>query len=176
MEHAACTCHASPAIDRRGFIALTAAATGGALLPRFAHAADGTDALLLNCIDYRLTGKTTAYMNGQGLAGRYDQMILAGGALGALTPKFPDWGRTFRQHLDLAIELHHIREVIVIDHRDCGAYKVLLGKDYASDPPAETRIHAEMLHKLSHQIHRAHPKLAIRLGLMALDGSVEPIA
>jgi carbonic anhydrase len=153
---------------------------GAALLtltaPRFARAADGTDALLLSCMDYRLTGKTTDYMTGQGMAGKYDHVILAGASLGAVTHKFPDWGRTFRQHLGLAIELHHIHEVVLLDHRDCGAYKVILGHDYAGDPAAETKIHADMLHRLRREIHHEHPKLGVRLGLMALDGTVEPIA
>jgi hypothetical protein len=179
MEHAACSCHAAPAIGRRRFVALASAGAGALLTwsaPRIARAAGAADALLLSCIDYRLTGKVSDYMTAQGLAGKYDQTILAGAALGAVTHKYPDWGRTFRQHLGIAIELHGIHEVIVIDHRDCGAYKVILGHDYARDPAAETRIHAEMLHRLRREILHEHPKLGVRLGLMALDGSVEPIA
>ncbi len=53
---------------------------------------------------------------------------------------------------------------------------MILGKDYAGDPAAETKIHAEMLHKLRAEIHHAHPKLTVKLGLMALDGTVETIA
>src|SRR5262249_6034491 len=135
-----------------------------------------TDAVLLNCMDFRLTGKITDYMAKRGMAGKYDQLILAGASLGAVTPKFPDWGRTFRQHLQVAIDLHHIHQVIVIDHRDCGAYKVILGRDDAGNPDAETKIHTEMLHKLRAEIHHLHPKLDIHLGLMALDGSVADIA
>ena len=177
MDRFTCSCHTAMPIGRRHFVTMAgSAALVAVAAPRVVQAAGGTDALLLNCMDYRLTGKTTDYMASQGLAGRYDQVILAGASLGAVTHKFPDWGRTFRQHLDVAIDLHHIHEVIVIDHRDCGAYKVILGKDYAGDPAAETRIHAEMLHKLRHEILYAHPKLGVRLGLMALDGTVEPIA
>ena len=176
VNHTNCACHSHYTIDRRRFVALAGMAMAGLALPRFARAEGGTDALLLSCMDYRLTGKVTEYMSAQGMAGKYDHVILAGAALGAVTHKFPDWGRTFRQHLSVAIDLHHIHEVIVIDHRDCGAYKVILGKDYAGDPAAETRIHAEMLHKLRAEIHHAHPKLAVKLGIMALDGTVENIA
>lgn len=176
MEHAAGSCHASLAIDRRRLVALGGAALSTLGMPRIARAAGDADALLLSCIDYRLIGKVTDYMTAEGLAGKYDQTILAGASLGAVTDKYPDWGRTFRQHLGIAIELHHIHQVIVIDHRDCGAYKVILGKDYAGDPAAETKIHAEMMPRLRREIHRDHPELGIRLGLMALDGSVEPIA
>lgn len=177
MDHAACMCHAPTAIGRRRFVTMAtlAGATLTTLLPRIARAG-ACDALLLNCMDYRLTDKVTAYMAGRGMTGDYDQVILAGASLGAVTHQFPDWCRTFRQHLDVAIELHGIHEVIVIDHRDCGAYKVILGKDYAGDPTAETKIHAEMLHKLRAEILHAHPKLGVKLGLMALDGTVENIA
>jgi Putative carbonic anhydrase len=169
-----------PTMNRRRFVTLATAT--GAVTPltlggsRRAQAAGEANALLLNCMDYRLTGKTTRYMEGQGLAGKYDQVILAGASLGAVTARYPDWGRTFREHLAIAIELHHIRRVIAIDHRDCGAYKVILGHDYAAHPAEETHVHAEMLHRLRHEIHALHPKLGVELGLMALDGQVEPIA
>jgi carbonic anhydrase len=180
MDHSQCPCHAPESFDRRRFISLASAAGGAALLalglPRFALADGDTDALMLSCMDYRLVDKTLAYMNANGLEGRYDHVVLAGASLGAVTSKFPDWGHTFRQHLDIAIALHHIHRVIVIDHRDCGAYKTILGKDYAPDPVAETKIHAEMLHRLRHQILAHHAKLEVSLGLMALDGKVEPIA
>ena len=66
---------------------------GGALLavaalPRSqALAAGEADALLLSCIDYRLVDKTERYMNGRGLMGQYDQVILAGASLGVLAEK-----------------------------------------------------------------------------------------
>ncbi|HEY7991784.1 MAG TPA: carbonic anhydrase [Stellaceae bacterium] len=177
MEHVSCACHTPDGIGRRRFVALAGGmAIAGLALPRWARAAAGTDALLLSCMDYRLTGKVADYMTGQGMAEKYDHVILAGASLGAVTHKFRDWGKTFRQHLDVAIDLHHIHEVIVLDHRDCGAYKVILGRDYAGDPAAETKIHAAMLHKLRAEIHHDHPKLAVKLGLMALDGKVETIA
>jgi carbonic anhydrase len=180
MDRELCSCHPSTEIDRRRFVKLGSAAAGATmaapLLSRSALAAGDADALLLNCMDYRLTGKITDYMGGEGLAGKYDQVILAGAALGAVTHKYPAWGVTFREHLAVAIELHHIHQVIVIDHRDCGAYKVILGRDYASDLAAETIIHADMLHRLRREIHGLHPKLEVRLGLMSLDGKVEPIA
>jgi hypothetical protein len=177
--HHACLAGRGPAINRRSMLRYASAAGGAALLSPFtagfAWAAGAADALLLNCMDYRLTAKTTDYMAGQGLAGKYDQVILAGASLGAVTHKFPDWGHTFRQHLDVAIELHGIHRVIALDHRDCGAYKVILGKDYAGDRAVETEIHAEMLHRLRREINHLHPKLEVTLLLMALDGGVETI-
>ena len=91
-------------IDRRRLIAMLgigAAEIGaGSILPGgMALAAGAAEALLLNCIDYRLTAATTRYMAEQGMEGKYDQFILAGAALGVENAKFPDWGKPFWEPL-----------------------------------------------------------------------------
>src|SRR3954466_6734970 len=93
-------CHAlasSPRLGRRGMLGLIGggALLGAGLRPSLALGAGGTDALLLNCIDHRLTGHTERYMSGRGMAGKYDHIVLAGAALGAKNDKFPAWGTTF---------------------------------------------------------------------------------
>jgi hypothetical protein len=90
------------------------------------------DALLLSCIDYRLPGKIARYMEGRGLAANYDHMILAGASLGVTNTLFPHWGQSFRDHLDLAIKLHSIRRVIILDHRECGSYRSMRANSIAS--------------------------------------------
>lgn len=143
--------------------------------------AGGTDALLLTCMDYRLTGHTADYMQHDlHMAEKYDYVILAGASLGVNNTKYPNWGQTFWQHLDTAIALHSIHEVIVIDHRNCGAYKLLLGKDFPADADAaqrkeETAVHKQQLDALAKAIHEKHPKLGVETLLMSLDGSVEEI-
>jgi carbonic anhydrase len=139
-------------------------------------AAGGTDALLLSCMDYRLVDSVNSYMNGRGLKGKYDHVILAGAALGATTNKFPDWNKTFWEHLDTAIQLHNIHEVIVLDHRDCGAYKVILGQDLAPNPAQETAAHGKVLRSLRDQVKAKHPNLTVELGLMGLEGKVEAVS
>ena len=126
-------------------------------------------------MDYRLVNKTERYMSGRKLRDKYDYVILAGASLGALTDKYPAWGKTFWEHLDVAIQLHHIKKVMVMDHRDCGAYKVILGEDCCKDRDKETAVHAEKLKELRTQINAKHPKLGVELLLMALDGKVETI-
>jgi hypothetical protein len=131
------------------------------------------DALLLSCIDYRLPGKIARYMEGRGLAANYDHAVLAGASLGATTQRFPHWGQTFRDHLELAIELHNIRRVILLDHRECGSYRVIFGTNLAGDE--EKAQHARELHRLKEAILAAYPALAVETLLMSLDGSVETI-
>ena len=175
-EHSCCD-HAAMPTSRRRFLTLASFAGGVALLglaPRLARAAGDVEAVVLSCMDYRLMDDVGVYMDKRGLKENYDHLILAGASLGAVTTKYPEWGNTFRDHLGLAIKLHHIKRVIVIDHRDCGAYRLILGKDLHGDE--EKNAHAIELKRLATQIHAAHPSLAIETYLMDLDGSVNAIS
>lgn len=138
-------------------------------------AGHGTDALLLSCMDYRLTDDISRYMEGRGLRDRYDHVVLAGAALGANTDQHPAWGQTFWEHLDVALQLHHVKKVMVLDHRDCGAYKTFLGEDFATAPSREIEIHSEKLRLLRDQVLAKHPELEVELLLMSLDGAVQAI-
>jgi carbonic anhydrase len=181
MHHDSCGCPShAPRPSRRKFLQLAASGGGVSLLagPSIfskAHAAGGTDALLLSCMDYRLMDEVEQYMSDRGLRNKYDHVILAGASLGAITDKFPAWNQTFWEHLDVAIKLHNINKVIVMDHRDCGAYKVILGPEHAKNPQQEKKVHAEQLQKLQGMINEKYPKLGVELLLMGLDGKVETI-
>jgi hypothetical protein len=131
------------------------------------------DALLLSCIDYRLPGKIARYMEGRGLAANYDHVILAGASLGATNTVYPHWGQSFRDHLDLAIKLHGVRRVIILDHRECGSYRVIFGTNLSGDE--EKAQHARELHRLARAIGETYPEIKVETLLMALDGSVETV-
>jgi len=164
-------------VNRPGHV-LASPATPVAAEPSMAG---GTDALLLSCMDYRLTDEIADYMqNHLHMKKKYDYVILAGASLGVNNTKYPNWGKTFWEHLDTAIALHSIHEVIIIDHRNCGAYKLLLGKDFPADSndaqlKEETAVHKQQLDMLAKAIHEKHPNLEVATLLMGLDGGVEEI-
>jgi hypothetical protein len=169
------------ALDRRTL--LRAAAIGGAvaalgLTARVppALASGQAEAMLLTCMDFRLMDDIVRYMDRRKLTDKYDHVILAGASLGAQTDKYPAWGKTFWEHLEVAIQLHHIERVIVMDHRDCGAYKVILGQDFAKDPKAELAVHTQQLKSIEAAIRAKYPKLGVDLLLMDLKGQVQMIA
>ena len=173
------TCDSAPLQrGRRRFLQIASLGGGASLLaaaPLVARAAGGTDALLLSCMDFRLMDDIERYMSARGLRDKYDHIVLAGASLGAVTDKFPAWNKTFWEHLDIAIKLHNIHTVMVMDHRDCGAYKVILGPDHARDAATETAAHAGQLKKLQGKLGEQYPKLKVEMLLMALDGKVEAI-
>src|SRR5713101_6495289 len=136
MDQTVCETSSSPGRRRFMRIALLGAGRCSGLPAVRANAAE-TDALLLSCMDFRLVDATERYMAGRGLRNKYDHIILAGASLGALTEKYPAWGKTFWEHLEVAIQLHKIHKVFLMDHRDCGAYKVILVEDLTKDPAKE---------------------------------------
>lgn len=176
-----CDCQSLPesfTLGRRTFMKFASLGGGvalfGTMVPGAARAGH-SEGLLLSCMDYRLTDETTDFMNKSKMHHDYDHVVLAGASLGAVTDKFPSWGATFWDHVQVAVDLHHINKVFILDHRDCGAYKVIYGKDFSTDKEAETKIHAENLLKLAKMVKDKYPNLSVSTYLMALDGSVEEI-
>lgn len=167
--------HSHACMHRRQFGALVAAGTGLALFPTAAFAGHA-EALALTCMDYRLVDDAVKFFDGLHLTNEYDQVSLAGASLGAVSPKFPSSNAAFWDHVGIAKTLHHIKKVIVVDHRDCGAYKVAFGGKFAAAPAAETAQHKEVMAKFKKALAKKHPDLGAEFYLMALDGTAEKIA
>ena len=80
--------------------------------------------LVLSCIDSRFVESMTYNLSKSNIHNDFDLITMAGASLGALT-----WEQTFREHIEIAISLHNIREVYSIEHMDCGMYKNTYGND-----------------------------------------------
>lgn len=171
---------------RRRFLELAGTAGAAALLttglnfgitrvPSIFAAGGNVEALVLTCMDYRLVNEVGFLLNEHGLVNKYDQVILAGATLGVATDKFPAWAETWWKHLELAIQLHSIKRVIAIDHRDCGAFKLALGKDYGKAPDEETQIHTKVMTDFRDMVKKKQPTMEVELLLMWLDGHVQTI-
>ena len=161
-----CTCH----LNRRAAAALLVGA-GATLLPGVGRAAEIT-ALGITCMDYRLVEFAPAFFHDKNLTRHYDQVSLAGAALAAVSDKFPESNGAFWSHINIAKQLHHIKKVIVVDHRDCGAYKMILGEPAVKDAETELKSHVKQLYAVRSAILVKHPHMEVEIGLMALDGSV----
>ncbi|MDE2163727.1 MAG: hypothetical protein KGL56_04385 [Alphaproteobacteria bacterium] len=154
---------------------LVAGIAGLSLLALRAKAAGHVGALALTCIDYRLVDDAVHFFDGMHLTNEYDQLSLAGASLAAVSEKFPSSNKAFWDHVQIAKDLHHVKKLIVLDHRDCGAYKVAFGKAFAAQPDAETMQHKSVMLKLHAQMAKRHPDLAAEFYLMALDGSAQRV-
>ena len=129
-------------------------------------------AMVLSCIDPRFQYPVYNYLKKKKLIGKYSAFTIAGAAVGVTHNKFKKWHKTFYDNLGTSIQLHKIEKLIVINHKDCGAAKIVNKKKEfnASD---EMKIHLDSFFKIKKTIKKKFPKLKIELYLISLDKRVK---
>lgn len=131
------------------------------------------DAFVLSCIDPRLVDDVTQLLATMGRTNRYSEMRIAGAALAAVDEARPGWNTAVWDNLAASRQLHGVRRVIIINHRDCGAMNLWAGRNLAQDPADEERQHQAVMERAAAEVLRRHPDMAVELHLMALDGSTQ---
>ncbi len=160
--------------DRRHFL-LGAGAVGlAAAMPSFAHAASGNyEAMVVGCIDPRLQEPMHRYTSRRHLTGKFSTFIIAGAAIGIVAEPFKDWHKTYWDNVGASVQLHNIKRVIAIDHRDCGAAKIAYGEAKVANRQIETETHREAMGLFRKQMAERLPQLKVETGLMDLKGKIE---
>ena len=130
------------------------------------------EAMVLSCMDPRFQPKVYKYLKAKKLTGKYSSFTIAGAAIGVTHKKFKKWHSTFIDNLSTSIKLHKINKLIVINHRDCGAAKIINGKKEFSDIN-ETIVHKNSFQKIKKIFKKKYPKLSIELKVISLNSKVE---
>lgn len=128
-------------------------------------------AIVITCMDFRLIDDAVKYLDSIGYNNNYDEFILAGASLGYNQTKYTAWAETLDKHIELAESLHEIKEVIVIDHMSCGAYKIFYEKD-SIPRDEEIILHKENFEKFKKSIKNKYPQFEVKTLLMDLNGTI----
>lgn len=131
-------------------------------------------ALVLSCMDFRLRDDAVYYFNKIGYTNNYDTFNLAGASLGYNQTTYPEWNQTLNNHIELAIQLHNIEEIIVLEHMGCSAYKIFYNNDSLSKSE-EFKLHELNANKFKKYINSKFPTLKVSAILMDLNGAVSVI-
>ena len=129
-------------------------------------------ALVLSCIDPRFQPIVFNYLKKRNLVGKYSSFTIAGSAIGVTAPKFRKWHKTFWDNLETSINLHKITKLIVINHYDCGAAKMINGKK-KFNKINETKIHSKSFIMIKNKFKKKYPSLGIETILISLNKKVE---
>ena len=129
-------------------------------------------AMVLSCMDPRFQPIVYNYLKKKRLNGKYSAFTIAGSAIGVTANKFKKWQKSFWDNFDTSLNLHNIKKLIVINHRDCGAAKIINGKKDFSRIN-ETKIHINSFQKIKKIFKKKYPKLKIELKLISLNSKVE---
>ena len=128
--------------------------------------------MVLSCIDPRFQPIVYNYLKKKKLSGRYSSFTIAGAAVGVTAKKFKKWHKVFWDNMDTSIKLHKIKRLIVINHRDCGAAKIINGNKVFSKIN-ETKIHKNSFIKIKKIFKKKYPKLKIELKIISLNKKIE---
>ena len=122
-------------------------------------------AMVLSCIDPRFQSKVFNYLKRKKLTGKYSSFTIAGGGIGVTANKFKKWHSTFWENLATSIKLHKITSLIVINHNDCGAAKIVNGKK-KFNLSVENTIHKESFIKIKKELKKKYPNLKVSFKIM----------
>ena len=128
---------------------------------------------LLTCMDYRYGHRIVDVMDSKGLRRKYDIFVLAGAAAGANEDE--KWREVLVEHIKTArLVGHPIDRIMILEHRDCGAYREFFGLEWEDvTPPVEFDKHLEQVEilriYLEQVLHEEIPNLQIDAFLLARD-------
>jgi len=105
------------------------------------------EALVVHCLDFRFQEAFAKFLKLRNFAG-CDIVSVAGGV--------KDWSQVEKQ-VEIAVKLHEVDKVILINHRHCGAY----GEDLQINPQEEFEKHKQDLKETAQKIMEKYPQLLV---------------
>lgn len=137
------------------------------------QAPSAADTFVVSCIDPRFVEEPADLFAMLGRSGRYSEMRIAGAALAAVDEARPAWRTALWENLAASRQLHGVRRVTFLNHRDCGAVNAWAGRKLSADPADELKVHTELLNRAAAEVRRRHSDMEVEIKLMELDGSVQ---
>ena len=80
--------------------------TGEVLQTQDQKTAKFAKCFVLNCMDFRLIDDSVYFMDSLGYNNNYDAFVVAGSSLGFTQTKYPHWGLTVLDHMNLGEKFH----------------------------------------------------------------------
>mgnify|MGYP001390313332 FL=1 len=124
--------------------------------------------MVLSCIDPRFQSRVYKYLKSKKLIGKYSSFTIAGAGVGVTHKKFKKWHSTFWDNLNTSIKLHKITKLIVINHKDCGAAKIV-NKEKKFTSLVEKTIHRKSFQDIDKIIKKKYPNLSVEFKTLSLE-------
>ena len=124
-------------------------------------------AMVLSCMDPRFQPIVYNYLKKKKLIGKYSAFTIAGSAIGVTASKFKKWHKVFWENFDTSIKLHNIKKLIVINHKDCGAAKIV-NKQKKFNSLIENKIHKDSYKNIKKTLKKKHPNLKISFKILSI--------
>ena len=127
-------------------------------------------ALVIRCMDFRFISAINEYLESKNLLNHCDIVAAAGAVKNFASPEHELDREFLMRQIDIAKRLHGIREVILINHTDCGAYG---GRKAFTSREEEREKHSEELRAAATMVAERYPSLAIQTLIADIEDSGE---
>ena len=128
-------------------------------------------AMVLSCIDPRFQSKVFNYLKRKKLTGKYSCFTIAGGGIGVTANRFKKWHSTFWENSETSVNLHKINKLIVLNHNDCGAAKIV-NKNKKFNSRIENVIHKKSFNKLKKTLKKKFPKIKVSFKILSVKNAL----
>lgn len=122
--------------------------------------------LVIQCIDFRFQEAIHDHLRERGLLGDCDIISIDGSARSLVNPNSDEEFSFVLRQIKLASALHGIQKIIVIHHRDCGAYG---GSRAFENAATEFDRHAHDMKKVREIFHENFPGIHVDLLFSDID-------
>ncbi|MDD3887809.1 MAG: hypothetical protein PHN19_03465 [Patescibacteria group bacterium] len=119
------------------------------------------EAAAIFCIDFRFKDATIKFISQELKMKKVDLIALAGASKTIANPKDLAHKKTVFDQLEVSTKLHNIKEIILIDHLDCGAYGGL--KAFDNNPEKEKKEHFKNLNKAKAILEKKYKGVKVKL-------------
>ncbi len=128
--------------------------------------------MVLHCMDFRLGSAIRDELQKREILDDCDIVAIAGAGKTIVTKTDQiAWHDTAMSHIDLSKRLHSIKNLIIMNHTDCGAYG---GRSAFDSHEAENKQHVGDLKVAKEIVMEAHPDLNVQTVLVHIadDASI----
>ncbi|MDO8754407.1 MAG: hypothetical protein Q7J80_10975 [Anaerolineales bacterium] len=140
---------------------------------------DYAEAVVLSCMGFRFVSQTEAAVQKAFNIKDFDLIRLAGGAKNLSSPGIKSRRRAVMADIALAIESHHVKKIILLNHQACGKYAAEGHSWKRSDAEAERKFHHEELRRAGEYAKKKFPQTEVLLGYTVVTGDkvvIEPVS
>lgn len=124
--------------------------------------------LTVHCMDFRFIQGLRAWMAQRGTLGTSDVIAVPGVAKVLVDPQMPEDADFLLRAMGIAVNLHRVQRVVLVNHLDCGTYG---GSRAFGTPALEEERHRDDLRKAADLIRERFPHVAVELAIASLgDG------
>ncbi len=124
------------------------------------------DATVITCIDKRFYSARKAFIKALKL--KNPDVVEIAGAIKDITHGSEEEAAFVLKQIRISTKLHHSRRVILLPHRDCGAYG---GSEELGDQATEYKVQADEIAKATLIIQKAFPEVSVESYFLDFDGA-----